>query len=117
VTLGATLWWEVQKVEDRWGQVKLTYYFSEYAMRGLGLSVTGGIHRAYKEPDAAANIKPEATSATLGMLASYAWRFGKSERVYIAPLVGFRKTLSDTGDDSPLDAYYPEARLNVGMVF
>lgn len=117
LTLGATVWWEVYNVEDRWGQIKITYYFGNYAMKGFGLSITGGVHRAYKESDAAVTIKPEATSATLGMLASYTWRFGNSERLFITPMIGFRKTLSDTGGDSPLEPYYPEARINLGVAF
>jgi len=32
-------------------------------------------------------------------------------------MIGFRKTLSGTGEGSPLDAYYPEARITIGMAF
>jgi hypothetical protein len=116
-TIGLTAWWEVRAVEDRWGQVKITYYFDDYAMNGFGLGLTGGAHRAYRESGAGADIKEQAESMTVGILASYTWRLGDSKNVFIAPVAGIKRTFSDNNSNSPLMPYYAEARLNIGFIF
>lgn len=116
-TMGLTAWWEVRKVEDRWGQVEFTYYFGDYAMKGFGLSLTGGVYRAYRGEDDSDDVKSSDTAGTAGMLASYAWRFGPSEMVFLAPAIGFKKTFAGEYDDSPLKSWYAEASLNAGIVF
>jgi hypothetical protein len=116
-TLGATAWWEVREVQDRWGQIRLTYYPGGIPMKGLAFALTGGVHRAYRESDADTTIRPEDTSLTAGLLANYGFRFGKSEHLMLAIVAGVKSVLTTPGADSPLQPFYIEARLNLGWVF
>lgn len=114
-TVGATAWWEVRAVQDRWGQVRVGFYPGGAPFAGLGLALTGGFHRAYREGDAAADVRPEATAATVGVLVGYTWRFW--DRMVLTPVLGAKATLSDHDDLSPLARGYLEGRLNLGLVF
>lgn len=117
LTLGVTGWWEVRSVEDRWGQVRVSFYPFGTAMKGLGVAVTGGVHRAYREADSRDSIRSMATSPTVGLLASYDLRVLRSEHLRLGIAAGAKVTLSDHDDRSPLKPIYAELRLHVGWVF
>lgn len=114
-TVGVTAWWEVRAVEDRWGQVRIAYYPWGTSMQGLGLAVTGGLHRAYRSDANAPRI--HATSPTVGALAGYDFRLGKSRGVRLGLVGGIKTTLANHDDNSPLRPVYAEARVNLGWVF
>jgi hypothetical protein len=114
-TVGATAWWEVREVQDRWGQVRIGFYPGGRPLVGLGLALTGGFHRAYGQDEAVAARKIQATSATAGLLVGYTWRFW--DRMVLTPVLGAKATLSDNDDPSPLAPAYIEGRLNLGAVF
>jgi len=116
-TIGGAVWWEVRDIRDRWAELKVTYYPFGTNMKDLGLSLTGGFHTAWKDDDAKAEIIDEETSATVGILASYSWRFLKSKSLILTPIVGIKKTFADDYDISPLQSIYPEVKINIGYIF
>jgi len=117
LTIGGTIWWEVRDVEDRWGELKLTYYPSGTAMRNFGISLTGGFHTAWKEADAKPEILDSESSATMGILASYSWRFLANKRLILSPVIGAKKAFSNDFAVSPLMKLYPGVKISFGYVF
>ncbi|MBN8706914.1 MAG: hypothetical protein J0L62_13645 [Bacteroidetes bacterium] len=117
LTIGGAVWWEVREVKDRWAEFKLTYYPLSENMNKLGVSFTGGFHTAWKKKDAKPEIIDKETSATVGVLASYSWRFLKENQLSLTPIAGIKKTFSEDYDRSPLMSIYPELKINIGYVF
>lgn len=117
LTLGTTIWWELREVQDRWAELKFTYYPSGTMMRNFGIALTGGFHTAWKEEDAKPEILNHETSPTLGILVSYSWRFLENKRLVLTPVIGSKKPFSADFSISPLMKLYPEFRVNVGYVF
>ncbi len=117
LTLGGTVWFEVRDVEDRWAELKFTYYPSGTMMQNFGIALTGGFHTAWKEEDAKPEIKAYESSPTLGFLVSYSWRFLVNKRLVLTPVIGSKKPFSSDFSISPLMKVYPEFRVNVGYIF
>lgn len=116
LTVGATAWWEVRDVQDRWAQARVTVYPWQGPMRGFGFALTVGAHRAYREDGAPATTREQATAGTLGALALYSLRLGAAEHVLVSVVAGAKATLAND-DPSPLARVYGEARLNLGWAF
>lgn len=115
-SVAGTAWYEVRDVRDRWAQLRLSWYPGGVIQSKLGLSLTGGVHRAWPEEDSAFEESSD-TAPTLGMLAQYSWRLGSSKRTFLSVVVGAKKCLSDSKKDSPLESGYAEGRLNLGRIF
>ena len=86
-------------------------------MRNFGISLTGGFHTAWKEADAKPEILDSESSATMGILASYSWRFLANKRLILSPVIGAKKAFSNDFAVSPLMKLYPEVKINFGYVF
>lgn len=115
LSIGATCWWEIRDIADRWAQVKLSYYPIDYTFETLQFSLSAGYHKAYKKDKDPKDTKSEAESFTLGILASYNWTLHNDWGLFISPVVGAKKSFLDNYDNSPLESIIPEARLNIGF--
>lgn len=116
-TFGGTVWWEVKDVEDRWWQLRLGYYTSDNAFKGLGFSLTAGYHIAYNKDSSDKPTETNRSAATLGLLGHYTWRFLESEKLFLSIVAGAKVTLDNNILSSPLKMFYGEGRLNVGWAF
>lgn len=114
LSIGGSIWWEVREVEDRWAQGRVTYYPLGLNYERLGLSITGGWHKAWRERDAVNQALPSASSATMGGLISWDFVFKSIRPLRIALLSGAKWTLSNNDDNSPLKPSYIELRLLAG---
>lgn len=114
-SLGAAVWWEVLRCEDRWGQVKATWWPGGSFLRGFNASLTAGWHYATGDWERRDEI-PDRGAATLGFLGGYALRFGPRDRIALNALAGC-KLAYPAPSGGPIDPWYPEARCNVGWTF
>lgn len=115
-SLAATAWYEVRDVRDRWAQLRLSWFPGGTLERGWGFSMAGGVHRAYPEAESVF-AKANDTAPTVGVLAHYSWRMGKSGRTFINLTVGGKKCISERAAGSPLQTGYAEGRVNIGRIF
>lgn len=117
LSIGATCWWELRDIADRWAQVKFSYYPIDHTFEKLQFSLSAGYHQAFKKDKDPKDTKSEAESFTLGLLVSYNWTLHKNWGLFISPVLGAKKSFLNDYDNSPLESIIPEARLNLGFRF
>jgi|SRR6185369_2503588 len=115
-TLGVSAWYEYRDVRARWVYLKALVYPWGVALRGLGLGVTFGVIRAYRDPAEPAQLA-EDTAPTVGAMAQYNFVFGPSDRILIGLGLGARTPLMLIKDGSPLHRLDGDGRVVTGVVF
>jgi hypothetical protein len=70
VTIGLSGWYEFRDVKARWLYGKALYYLRGTALRGAAIGITGGVLRAYSDPDDADTMDHD-TTPTAGAMVQY----------------------------------------------
>jgi hypothetical protein len=115
-TLGVSAWYEYRDIRARWLYLKALVYPWGVALRGLGLGVTFGVVRAYREPTEPAQLAQD-TAATIGAMAQYNFVFGPNDLMLIGVGLGARTPLALIAKDSPLNRLDGDGRIVAGVVF
>lgn len=115
-TLGVSAWYEYRDVRARWAYLKALVYPWGVALRGLGLGVTLGVIRAYRDPTEPTQLA-EDTAPTVGAMVQYNFVFGPSDRILVGVGLGARTPLALIKEDSPLHRLDGDGRIVTGVVF
>lgn len=110
LSVGATVWFEVRDVEDRYEQLKVTYHPLSRGFRGLNASATGGFHQSY-DGDDFENIP------TVGALLGWNWTGGRLKRWDVGLESGVTYLIGNDREITKFDPWYIEARVFIGYVF
>ena len=114
--LGVSGWYEYRDVRARWVYLKALVYPWGVALRGLGLGVTLGVIRAYRDPAEPAQLAQD-TAPTIGAMAQYNFVFGPNELILVGVGLGVRTPLALIKDNSPLHRLDGDGRIVTGVVF
>ena len=115
-TLGLSGWYEYRDVRARWLYLKALVYPWGRALSGLGLGLTAGVLRAYRDPADTADM-PSDTAPTLGAMAQYTYLFGPDDVCLLGAGIGARTPLEHIAEDSPLKRVDGDVRIVAGVAF
>jgi len=115
-SLGLSAWYEYKDVRARWVYVKALVYPWGVALRGLGVGLTVGALRAYREPEQLTQMATD-SAATLGIIAQYNFVFGPNDLLLVGLGLGGRTPLKSIPDNSPLSRVDGDGRIIAGVAF
>jgi len=114
-TLGISGWYEYKDIKARWIYLKAMYYTGGSSLKGLGLGLTAGVLRAYRDKEKPQQLAQD-TTPILGALVQYNWLFGKRDNILTGIGLGGRASLKQATDNSPLTKFDGDLRLVFGIL-
>lgn len=115
-SLGVSGWYEYDNVVARWAYLKAMYYPGGTALKGLGIGITAGVIRYYRDDDKPDQLAKD-TSPMAGVMVQYNWLPGARDKYLIGVGIGGRAALKDLADNSPLKRFDGDARIVCGIAF
>ncbi len=123
--------WSRDEDRDTWAEAKTMYYPQETPFRAFAVGLTAGVHSSRRDRyscDAViynpANPYGECgskrrrqTSPTLGVMVTYDWLLGRTERFRVGLGGGAKRILKDVKSGDPLEQVWPDGRFLIGFVF
>ncbi len=116
-TAGISGWYEYHDVKARWVYAKYMYYPGGTPLKGFACGLTAGILRGYRGDDEEKTVKEKEDTPTAGVMFQYNWLFGKKKRLLAGIGVGARSALNDIDDNSPMERFDGDGRLELGWLF
>ncbi|GJG85180.1 hypothetical protein tb265_03610 [Gemmatimonadetes bacterium T265] len=102
---------------DRWASARVMYYPGLVALQGFAFGVSLGAHRAERKYKESPSIRAHDGGATLGVLGTYNYLFGRDRRLLFGTGLGVKRVLKTVAANSPLSQVYVEGRFGLGIAF
>lgn len=116
-TAGISGWYEYRDIRARWVYAKYMYYPGGTALKGLACGVTAGFLRGYREDDNDTSVRDKEDTPTAGVMLQYNWLYGKKKQLLVGIGAGARSALKDIDDNSPMERFDGDGRLELGWLF
>ncbi len=116
-TAGVSGWYEYSDIRARWIYAKYMYYPGGTALKGFACGITAGFLRGYREDDDDKDIRNKEDTPTAGIMIQYNWLFGENKKLLVGIGAGARSALKDIDDNSPMERFDGDGRLELGWLF